>query len=89
MVLVVARKDLGYSLQRIAETMLLILTSEAQGRELGYSDLMDLLKTDFKTVQRYIGALEDVGWVEVVPTERKNVVKLTEKGRCIAKCLVS
>ena len=89
MVLVMARKDLGYSLQRIAETMLLILTSEAQGRELGYSDLMDLLKTDFKTVQRYIGALEDVGWVEVVPTERKNVVKLTEKGRCIAKCLVS
>ena len=82
------RKDLGYSLARLRELLIHLLSSEAQGKALSYTDLADKMKTDFKTVQRYVKALEEVGWVEVVPEERRNLVKLTERGRCVAKCFM-
>jgi predicted transcriptional regulator len=84
-----ARKDLGYSLKRMSELLLHLLASEAQGRTLGYMELQRLLSTDFKTVQRYVQALEENGWVKVEAYENKNVIKLTDRGRCIARCLVS
>lgn len=83
-----ARKDLGYSLARMAELLLHLLAGEARGRGLSYSDLTNLLRTDFKTVQRYVQALEENGWVRVEPGERANIIYLTEKGRCVARCLV-
>ncbi len=83
------RKDLGYSLRRLTELMVYLLSAEARGLSPGYTEIQEALKTDFKTAQRYILALKEVGWVEIQPTERKNVVRLTERGRCVARCLVA
>ncbi len=80
------RKDLGYSLKRITDLLRYLLTSD-QG--LSYMELTRLMRTDFKTVQRYVQALEENGWVVMEPTETKNIVMLTERGKCIAQCLVT
>jgi len=82
------RKDLGYSLSRVVELLIYLLSMEVRGRPVGYSEIQDELKTDFKTVQRYVNALEEIGWIKVDPTERKNLIRLTDRGRCIARCLV-
>jgi len=79
------RKDLGYSLARLTELLAYLLVKDG----VGITEIQNELKTDFRTAQRYVKALEEIGWVEVVPTERRNVVRLTERGRCVARCLVS
>ncbi len=84
-----ARKDLGYSLKRMTELLLHLLASDAQGRALSYMELQRLLSTDFKTVQRYVQALEENGWIRVEAQENRNLICLTERGRCVARCLVS
>lgn len=55
----------------------------------GIMDLTRASKLNFKTVRKYISALEQMGLLEVIPTERKNIVRLTDKGRCIARCLIT
>ncbi len=62
---------------------------EQAGREPSTSDLAEFMKTNFHTITRYRRILEKEGLIEIVPTERKNLVRLTERGRCVARCLVS
>ena len=62
---------------------------EQAGREPGTSELAEFLKTNYHTIKRYRDILERLGLVEIEPTERKNIVRLTERGRCIARCLIS
>ncbi len=61
---------------------------EQAGREPSMSDLAEFLKTSFHVITRYRRILEQEGLIEVEPTERKNIIRLTERGRCIARCLV-
>ena len=83
------RKDLGYSLKRSLDLLVILLAQERQGKEIGVTEVQRLLETAFRTAKRYISALEEAGFVKVEATPTKNVVRLTDRGRCIARCLVS
>ena len=67
--------------------LLRILLGFEQG--IAITELANVAQLSFKTTQKYIGVLEKLGLVKIEPQERKNLVRLTEKGRCLAKCLVS
>ena len=82
------RKGVDVTVRKTIELLSILLSGEIANREYSIMELMELMRTDFRTLQRYLKALESVGWVEVVPTERKNIVRLTDRGRCIARCLV-
>ncbi|MEB3764594.1 MAG: hypothetical protein GSR77_00275 [Desulfurococcales archaeon] len=62
---------------------------EQMGREPSTSDLAEFLKTNFHTIKRYRNILEKEGLIVVEPTDRRNIVRLTDKGRCIARCLIT
>ncbi len=66
----------------------LLNTYENMGKKAGMYELVDALDTNYHTLQRIVRALERLGYIRVEPYERKNVPMLTEKGRCIARCLV-
>ena len=76
-----------YAIERSLELLKILLGME--GREIGVMDLVKASRLNYKTVQKYIYALEKMGLVEVIPKERKNIVRLTERGRCLARCFVS
>ncbi len=58
-----------------------------ENREIGKTELASTLGYHHMTVRKYIAALEKYGLVRVEPVMNKNVVRLTERGRCIARCL--
>ncbi len=73
---------LAFNLLRLLETY------ENMGKHAGMYELVDALETNYHTLQRIVRALEKLGYIVVEPHEKKNVPKLTERGRCVARCLV-
>ena len=84
-----ARERAEYYFKLAFNLLRLLSTYENMGKEAGMYELVDALETNYHTLQRVIRALEAQGLVEVVPREKKNVPKLTDRGRCLARCLVS
>jgi predicted transcriptional regulator len=76
-----------YAIMRSLELLRVLLAIEA--REPSVMDIVHASGLNFKTVQKYINILAKLGLVTLEPTERKNIVRLTERGRCVARCLVS
>ena len=76
-----------YAIEKVFDVLRTLLAIEQ--REPGMLELKAATGLNYRTVQKYVKALENLGLVIVEPTDRKNVVKLTEKGRCLAKCLIS
>ncbi len=76
----------AYAIERSLELLKILLALE--GRDPGMLDVASAANLNFRTVQKYIQTLEKMGLVSIEPTERKNVVRLTERGRCVARCLV-
>ena len=68
--------------------MRLLDTYESMGKEAGMYELVEALETNYHTLQRIVRALEKLGLIMVEPKEKKNVPRLTVKGRCVARCLV-
>ena len=75
-----------YAIEKVFDVLRILLAIEQ--REPGMLELKAATGLNYRTVQKYVKVLENMGLVKVDPTERKNVVRLTEKGRCLAKCLV-
>ena len=76
-----------YVIEQVFNIIRVLLALE--GQQVGITELRDVTKLNFRTVQKYVHALEKLGIVVVEPQERKNVIRLTDKGKCLAKCLVS
>ncbi|MEB2836664.1 MAG: DUF4364 family protein [Desulfurococcales archaeon] len=75
---------------RLALNLLRLLHSyEGIGKKAGMYELVEALETNYHTLQRVVRALEKNGLIVVEPYEKKNVPRLTEQGRCVAKCLIS
>ncbi len=83
------RRGADFALKFSLEFLRAVYAFEQAGREPSTSDLAEFLKTNYHTIKRYRDILEREGLIQVEPTERKNIVRLTERGRCVAKCLVS
>ena len=66
-----------------------LLAYEQTGRAPSTHELSQFMRRDQSVVIRYRNILEKLGLVEVVPEGPRNLVKLTERGRCVARCLVS
>ena len=79
----------GFAVQFALQFLRAVYAFEQAGREPSTSELAEFLKTNYHTIKRYRDVLEKEGLIEVEPTERKNIVRLTERGRCVARCLVS
>ena len=67
----------------------LLHTYEKIGKEAGMYELVEALETNYHTLQRVVRALEKLDLVKVEPKEKKNVPKLTERGRCVAECSIA
>lgn len=78
-----------YSVQIVFDMLRAILAYEQTGRAPSTYELAQFMKKDQSVVIRYRNILEKLGLVEVIPEGPKNLVRLTERGRCLARCLVS
>lgn len=87
MVLVMPRKGAEYAILTAIEILKALKAFEELGKNPSTLDLANFLKKDYSIVLRYRNVLEKLGWIEVVPEANKNIIRLTERGRCIASCL--
>ena len=83
---IVSYRSSGYAIEQAFNLIKLLISFE--GREIGITELASISGLNFKTVQKYIETLRKMGIVVLEPRERKNIVYLTEKGKCIARCLL-
>ena len=79
-----------HSILETAHSILKILaTSDPEGAGIPTTELARMSGKHLSVFLRYRNALERLGLVEVAPEGQKNIVKLTDRGRCLARCLVS
>ena len=78
-----------YGVQIVFGMLRSILAYKQTGRAPSTYELTQFMKKDQSVVIRYRNILEKLGLVEVVPKGPKNLVGLTDRGRCLARCLVS
>lgn len=81
-------RGVDFTLKFATEMIKVIYALSRVRREVNMSDIVNTLKTDYHVATRYRRALEELGLIRVRPEGRENRVELTEKGLCIAKCLV-
>ncbi len=81
------RKGAEYTLNIVIDILKALRAFEELGRQPSTKELADFIKRDYSVVLRHRNVLEKLGWIEVIPEYNKNIVRLTEKGRCIASCL--
>ena len=77
-----------FSVQFALQFIRAVYSFEQDGRKPITSELAEFLKTNY-TIKQYRDILEREGLIEVEPTERKNIARLPERGRYVARCLVS
>ena len=85
MVCWVSKRTSAYAIEKSFELLKIIYVHES----LSIMDLMNISKLTFVPLRKYLRTLEEMGFVEVIPDERKNVVRLTDRGRCVARCLLT
>ena len=78
-----------YTLQIALDMLKALLAYEQAGKTPSTYELSLFMKKDQGVVIRYRNILEKLGLVTVEAEGPKNIVRLTEKGRCLARCLVS
>ncbi len=78
----------GFAVQFALQFIKAAHAFEQTGRKPSTSDLAEFLKTNYHTIKRYRDILEKEGLIMVEAHERANIIHLTEKGRCVARCLV-
>lgn len=83
------RERTEYTLRLAFNLIRLLDTYEGMGKTAGMYELVDALDTNYHTLQRIVRALEKLEVITVEPQDKKNVPKLTARGRCLARCLVS
>jgi len=62
---------------------------EQMNKQPSTSELAEFLKTNYHSMIRYGRILEKKGLIEVVPEGPRNVIRLTEKNQCVARCTIS
>ncbi len=83
---IVARSS-GYTLQITFDMLKALLAYEQTGKTPSTYELSQFMKRDQSVVIRYRNILEKLGLVEVVPDGPKNIIRLTDRGRCMDRCL--
>ncbi|ALL00057.1 HTH domain protein [Pyrodictium delaneyi] len=56
-------------------------------KELNFKQIAEELAVQERTVSKYAELLYDLGFADIEIRGPNKIVKLTEKGRCIVKCL--
>lgn len=82
------RERVEYSIKLALNLVRLLDTYESMGKEAGMYELVEALETNYHTLQRIVRALEKLEIIQVKPKAKKNVPVITEKGRCLARCLI-
>ena len=82
-------RNITYTAQLLFDILRALYAYEQMGKAPSTTDLAKFLSKDYGVIIRYRNTLEELGLVEVTPVENQNIVRLTEKGRCLARCLVS
>lgn len=82
-------RGVDFSVRYIFDFLKILLEFEENNREATTQDIVEALKSDFHTVVRYRSSLEKMELITVHPVGPKNVVRLTDRGRCLARCLAS
>ncbi|MCE4613273.1 MAG: hypothetical protein F7C07_05520 [Desulfurococcales archaeon] len=78
-----------YSLYIMIDMLKALLAYEQAGRTPSTYEIAQFMKKDQSVVIRYRNLLEKLGLIVVRPEGPRNLIILTSKGRCLAKCLVS
>ncbi len=80
-----SKRTSAYAIEKSFELLKIIYVHE----NVSIMDLMNMSKLTFVPLKKYLTTLEELGFVEIVPDERKNIVRLTDRGRCVARCLLT
>ena len=80
--------DMGEFVFKITTEILLYLKEKADSNP-GIMNLVHDLGYHHRTISKYLGLMEKNGLIKIEPTINKNIIKLTEKGECIVRCLES
>ena len=83
------RERTEYTLRLAFNLIRLLDTYEGMGKAAGMYELVDALDTNYHTLQRIVRALEKLEVITVEPHDKKNVPRLTEQGKCMAKCIAT
>ncbi|MCE4625830.1 MAG: hypothetical protein F7C35_08240 [Desulfurococcales archaeon] len=81
-------RDVGHTVSMALTILRKIYELEEQGIAPATTFLANELGKHISVFKRYRDALERLGLIEVVPEGNRNLVRLTERGRCVAKCLL-
>ncbi len=76
-----------FAVKIIIDILIYLLHHEQE--DPGIMNIVEGLPYNHRTIRSYISALEKEGIIKIEPIINKNIVRLTDKGRCIARCLES
>jgi predicted transcriptional regulator len=79
---------------RVTQTLEITLqilqyVNEHEEEEIGTLNLVNALGYHHRTIKNHLNALEKQGFIRIEPKLNKNVVRLTDRGRCMARCLLT
>jgi len=80
-------RGLKWTLETAVEFLKAIHMFEEMNKKPITKDLEKLVKADYTTIMRYRDALRALGLIQTETTRDGVIIKLTEKGRCIVRCL--
>lgn len=81
------RKGAEYTLRLTFDILRILKALEDMNREVSTQELAKILDKDYGVILRHRNVLEKLGLVKIEPIGVKNIVKLTDKGRCLARCV--
>ena len=82
-------RDVHNALETAFAILRLLDENDPEGKGMPTTEIAEKTGKHLSVFLRYRNALERLGLVEVVPEGQKNLVRLTDRGRCVARCLVS
>ena len=79
---------------RVTQTLSITLqilqyVHDHENENVGTINLVTALGYHHRTIKNHLTALEKHGLIRIQPMLNKNVVRLTEKGECVARCLLT
>ena len=80
-------RGIDYALDTVFEILKALRVFEEAGKDASTYELANFVKRDVSVFLRYRRVLEKHGLIEVIPKGNQNIIRLTERGRCMASCL--
>lgn len=80
-------RNITYTARLLFDILKAVYAYEQMGKTPSTTDLAKFLNKDYGVVIRYRNTLEELGLIEIKPVENQNLVQLTDRGRCLVKCI--